>query len=161
MRSWHAFSASGTSFFEAEREPTACRSELAQSTADTIRLSQQLDRMKALVAEFEAQDDHEADDPGKLLSKLLRELKVCQSRTSSPLVITQTAAPVVYGTSQHHDLRRMVQDQKGNPMSIITPASPQRSTLNSLHPPVWGRLKPPRKAPGHLRAPARSGISSS
>lgn len=86
--------------FEAERELTACRSELAQSTADTIRLSQQLDRMRALVAEFEAQDDHEADDPGKLLSKLLRELKVSPVKDKQPARHHTDGCPAVYGTSQ-------------------------------------------------------------
>ena len=86
--------------FEAERELTACRSELSQSTADTIRLSQQLDRMRALVAEFEAQDDHEADDPGKLLSKLLRELNLQPAKSKQPARYHTDGCPAVYGTSQ-------------------------------------------------------------
>lgn len=85
---------------EAERELTSCRAELAQSTAAMICLSQQLDRMRALVAEFEAQEDHEADDPGKLLSKLIRELKVPPAKDKHPARYHTDGCPAVHGTSQ-------------------------------------------------------------
>ena len=107
--------------FEAERELTACRSELAQSTADTIRLSQQLDRLGLPASDL--------DERGRrAVEPLDRAHRAERGQFFTPAPIARYMASLLDAPASH-----------GEPVRLLDPGAGIGSTKPRKQPPRSSR----------------------